>query len=77
MRFRNPRTLIGATESSKMEKWLGIAVVLFVLLLNFLARKRSCGSCKSCDSSCEGGRPGYRKTNSTGDTAHVPLETDA
>jgi hypothetical protein len=69
-------SLIGAMESSKMEKWLGIAVVLFVLVLNFLARKRSCGSCKSCDSSCGGGSS-YRKTTAPGDAAHVPLEREA
>ena len=54
-----------------MEKWLGLAVVLFVLVLNFLARKRSCGSCKSCDSSCREARADHEKTANSEDAAHA------
>ena len=37
-----------------MDKWLGLGVVLFVLVLSFLARKRSCSGCGSCPSGCRG-----------------------
>jgi hypothetical protein len=49
----------GAAQSGveKMEKWLGVVVVLFVLALNLLARRRSCGSCKSCGNAC--GKAGF------------------
>jgi hypothetical protein len=54
-----------------MEKWLGLAVVLFVLVLNFLARKRSCGSCKSCDSRCREARTDHQKKVNSEDAAHA------
>ncbi len=47
-----------------MDKWLGVGVVLFVLLLSFLARKRSCSGCSSCQSGCR------RSSQAEPDAAH-------
>lgn len=54
-----------------MEKWLGVLVVLFVLALNFLARKRSCGSCHSCGSICQGSKSAPESMNGPEDAVQA------
>ena len=48
-----------------METWLGVLVVLFVLVLNFLARKRGCGSCKGCGATCNGAEATVKESRHT------------